>query len=145
MKETTLFSSVLRTSRATSDIPAISTREALRLGLNGGAYTVQTVSNGGYASDAAAAKFAKTVARESYGEKDKRIYGYVYLGSGGSYQTIKEVERLSEARHHPAERDEAACTIRGLIERVTLLPGADPGEMSATLHGEFGAIMEWAS
>ena len=85
------------------------------------------------------------MAREYYGEKGKRIYGYVYLGSGGSYQTIKKVERLSEALHHPAERDEAACAIRGLIERVTLLPGANPGEMSATLHGEFGAIMEWAS
>ncbi|EQB12151.1 hypothetical protein L284_15595, partial [Novosphingobium lindaniclasticum LE124] len=50
----------------------------------------------------------------------------------------KKVERLSEALHHPSERDEAACAIRGLIERVTLFPGAKPGEMSATLHGEFG-------
>jgi len=57
----------------------------------------------------------------------------------------KKVERLSEALHHPSERDEAACAIRGLIERVTLFPGAKPGEMSATLHGEFGAMMEWAS
>ncbi|WP_292635740.1 recombinase family protein [Novosphingobium sp.] len=57
----------------------------------------------------------------------------------------KKVERLSEALHHPSERDEAARAIRGLIERVTLFPGAKPGEMTATLHGEFGAIMEWAS
>ena len=57
----------------------------------------------------------------------------------------KKVERLAEALHHPSERDEAACAIRGLIERVTLFPGANPGEMTATLHGEFGAIMEWAS
>lgn len=57
----------------------------------------------------------------------------------------KKVARLSEALHHPFERDEAASAIRGLIERVTLFPGAKPGEMSATLHGEFGAIMEWAS
>jgi DNA invertase Pin-like site-specific DNA recombinase len=47
----------------------------------------------------------------------------------------KKVERLSEALHHPSERDEAACAIRGLIERVTLFPGAKPGEMNATLHG----------
>ncbi|WP_454798481.1 hypothetical protein [Novosphingobium lindaniclasticum] len=66
--------------------------ETLRFGLNGGAYTVQTVSTGGYRSDAAAAKFAKTIARKYYGEKDKRIYGYVYGGSGGSYQTIGAIE-----------------------------------------------------
>lgn len=53
----------------------------------------------------------------------------------------KKVERLAEALHHPSERDEAACAIRGLIERVTLFPGAKPGEMTATLHGELGAIM----
>ncbi|WP_454798767.1 recombinase family protein [Novosphingobium lindaniclasticum] len=57
----------------------------------------------------------------------------------------KKVERLAEALQHPSERDEAACAIRGLIERVILFPGAKRGEMTATLHGEFGAIMEWAS
>ncbi|WP_443478421.1 recombinase family protein [Novosphingobium aerophilum] len=56
-----------------------------------------------------------------------------------------KVQHLSLALQHPAERDEAACAIRGLIERVTLFPGAKRGEMTATLHGEFGAIMEWVS
>ena len=57
----------------------------------------------------------------------------------------KKVERLAEALNLPAERDEAADAIRGLIERVTLFPGAKRGEMSATLRGEFGTILEWVS
>ena len=57
----------------------------------------------------------------------------------------KKVERLAEALGQPAERDEAADAVRGLIERVTLFPGAKRGEMSATLHGEFGTILEWIS
>ena len=32
----------------------------------------------------------------------------------------RKVERLAEALNNPAERDEAADAIRGLIERVTL-------------------------
>ncbi|WCM25852.1 recombinase family protein [Sphingomonas sp. QA11] len=55
----------------------------------------------------------------------------------------KKVERLAEALNHPAERDEAADAIRGLIERVTLTPGAKRGEVNAVLHGEFGTILEW--
>ena len=55
----------------------------------------------------------------------------------------RKVERLAEALNHPAERDEAADAIRGLIERVTLTPGPKRGQVDATLHGEFGAILEW--
>ena len=57
----------------------------------------------------------------------------------------KKVERLAEAFNQPAERDEAADAIRGLIERLTLFPGIRRGEMSATLYGEFGTILEWVS
>ena len=55
----------------------------------------------------------------------------------------RKIERLAEALNHPAERDEAADAIRGLIERVTLTPGPKRGAVNATLHGEFGAILEW--
>ncbi len=55
----------------------------------------------------------------------------------------KKVERLAEALNHPAERDEAAGAIRGLIERVVLTPGAKRGEVKAVLHGEFGTILQW--
>jgi site-specific DNA recombinase len=57
----------------------------------------------------------------------------------------RKVERLSEALNQPAERDEAADAIRGLIERVTLTPGPKRGALDATLHGEFGAILDWVA
>jgi hypothetical protein len=60
-------------------------------GADSGAYTVQTNGGGGYRVDAAAAKFSKTVAAKYYGWS-KRIYGYIYGGSGGSYQTIGALE-----------------------------------------------------
>ncbi len=55
----------------------------------------------------------------------------------------RKVERLAEALRHPAERDEAADALRGLIERVVLTPGTKRGEITAMLHGEFGTILEW--
>jgi hypothetical protein len=63
-------------------------------GVDSGAYTVQTNGGGGYRVDAAAAKFAKTIAAEYYGTSDP-IYGYIYGGSGGSYQTIGAIENSS--------------------------------------------------
>ncbi|MGG4145305.1 Tat pathway signal sequence domain protein [Paenibacillus algorifonticola] len=60
-------------------------------GVDNGAYTVQTNGGGGYMVDAAAAKFSKAVAAEYYGWSG-RIYGYIYGGSGGSYQTIGALE-----------------------------------------------------
>lgn len=47
----------------------------------------------GYRVDAAAAKFAKELAVEMYGEQ--RIYGYRYGGSGGSYKTISGAEHTT--------------------------------------------------
>ena len=55
----------------------------------------------------------------------------------------KKVERLAEALNRPEDRDEAADAIRSLIERVTLTPGTKRGEVNITLHGEFGAILQW--
>jgi PKD domain len=60
-----------------------------------GAYTVQTNETGsGYRIDAAAAKYSKTVAASYYGTS-RRIYGYVYGGSGGSFQTISAIENTT--------------------------------------------------
>ena len=75
--------------------PAEAPEASLLFARNHGAYTVQTQSAGGYRSDAAAAKFAKTVARAYYGEPQRRIFGYVFGGSGGSYQTIGAIENTS--------------------------------------------------
>ncbi len=57
----------------------------------------------------------------------------------------RKVERLAEALDHPEERDEAADALRGLIERITLTPGAKRGQISATLHGDLGVILDWAA
>ncbi|MEK5061430.1 Tat pathway signal sequence domain protein [Paenibacillus sp. FSL H7-0326] len=60
-------------------------------GADSGAYTVQTNGGGGYRVDAAAAQFSRTVAAKYYGWSG-RIYGYIYGGSGGSFQTIGALE-----------------------------------------------------
>ena len=55
----------------------------------------------------------------------------------------KKVQRLAAALNDPKERAEAAEAIRGLIERITLRPGPNRGEVDATLHGELATIMRW--
>ena len=55
----------------------------------------------------------------------------------------RKVAHLAAALDNPGERDEAAAAIRGLIERIVLMPGARRGEMDALLHGDLGAILEW--
>ncbi|HZX86274.1 MAG TPA: hypothetical protein VFF19_22070 [Reyranella sp.] len=55
----------------------------------------------------------------------------------------KKVERLVAALNEPKEQAEAAEAIRGLIERITLRPGPNRGEVDATLHGEQATIMRW--
>ena len=52
--------------------------------------------------------------------------------------------RLAEALDHPEDRDTAAADIRGLIERIVLTPSEKWAEMDAVLHGDLGAILEWA-
>jgi len=55
----------------------------------------------------------------------------------------RKVERLAEALQRPQERDEAAASIRALIERITLTPGPRRGQIDATLHGDLRTILEW--
>lgn len=57
----------------------------------------------------------------------------------------RKVARLAEALRHPAERDEAADAIRGLIEKITLSPGAKRGQLEATLYGDLGTILAWTA
>lgn len=65
---------------------------ALAFGYDSGAYVIQTGKTSGYRADAAAAKFSRLVARQYYKEPDRKIYGYIYGGSGGSYQAIAAME-----------------------------------------------------
>ena len=55
----------------------------------------------------------------------------------------KKVERLTEALNNPEDRNEAAEAIRALVEKITLRPGPNRGEIDATLHGELGTILSW--
>ncbi|MFF7490147.1 PKD domain-containing protein [Streptomyces luteogriseus] len=63
----------------------------IAFGADSGAYVVQTNGGTGYRVDAAAAKFSRTYAAKYYGSS-KRIHGYIWGGSGGSYQTIGAIE-----------------------------------------------------
>ena len=55
----------------------------------------------------------------------------------------KKVQRLAAALNVPRDQAEAAEAIRGLIEKITLQPGPQRGEIDATLHGELGTILQW--
>ena len=48
------------------------------------------------------------------------------------------VARLAEALEKPNKRDAAASAIRGLIERIVLVPGTDADGLHVTLQGDFG-------
>lgn len=68
---------------------------AVAFGAASGAYTVQTSGRGGYRHDAAAAKFAESVAAAYYRSGSRRIYGYLYGPSGGSFQTVGAIENTT--------------------------------------------------
>lgn len=70
------------------------TAEDIAFGADSGAYIVQTNGGTGYRVDAAAAKFSRTYAARYYGWS-RRIHGYIYGGSGGSYQTFGAIENTS--------------------------------------------------
>ena len=74
--------------------PGVGTEGSIAFGASSGAYTVQTNGGSGYRVDAAAAKFSKTVAAAYYGSS-QRIFGYVWGGSGGSFQTISAIENTT--------------------------------------------------
>ncbi|MCO6393101.1 recombinase family protein [Aliihoeflea aestuarii] len=55
----------------------------------------------------------------------------------------KKVSALTKALNRKEERQEAAETLRGLIEKISLTPGPERGEIYATLHGELSTILNW--
>ena len=64
-------------------------------GAASGGYTVQASGTTGYRHDAAAAKFARTVAAAYYRCGARRIHGYLYGPSGGSFQTVGAIENTT--------------------------------------------------
>nr|WP_210105635.1 recombinase family protein [Neorhizobium galegae] len=55
----------------------------------------------------------------------------------------KKIASLTKAVNKKEERQEAADNLRSLIERISLTPGPERGEIYATLHGELGTIVNW--
>ncbi|KAM0335003.1 hypothetical protein ACHAQA_000037 [Verticillium albo-atrum] len=68
------------------------TNDTIKFSLDSGGYAVQITGRIGFRADAAAAKIARKLAAEYYQSGCRRIYGYVYGGSGGSLQTIGAIE-----------------------------------------------------
>ena len=71
---------------------------AIGFSLASGGYAVQAGNAGnsvGYRHAAAAAKFAETVAADYYHSGNRKIYGYLYGPSGGSFQTTGAAENTS--------------------------------------------------
>jgi len=90
---------------------------------------------GGYRVNAEAAKYSRVKAAEIYG--NRRIYGYLYGGSGGAFQTI------SSAEHTSGVWD-------GYVPYVMGSPNAIPGVMTVRIHAlrvlrmrdKFPAVMD---
>jgi hypothetical protein len=76
-------------------------------------------SVGGYRVNAEAAKFSRVKAEEIYG--NRRIYGYLYGGSGGAFQTISSAENT-------------VGVWDGFVPYVMGSPNAIPGVMTVRIH-----------
>lgn len=66
--------------------------EVIAFGVDSGAYTVRVKGVVGYRSDAALAKLSRKVTQDYYNQPLRRIYGYIYGGSGGFFQVIGAME-----------------------------------------------------
>jgi hypothetical protein len=90
-------------------------------------------SAGGYRVNAEAAKFSRVKAAEVYG--NQRIYGYLYGGSGGAFQTISSAENT-------------VGVWDGFVPYVMGSPNAIPGVMTVRIHAlrvlkdKFPSIMD---
>ncbi len=57
----------------------------------------------------------------------------------------RKVGRLAEAPNRPENRGEAVSAIRGLIERIALVPGEKWGEVHTTPHDDPAAVLGWTA
>jgi hypothetical protein len=74
---------------------------------------------GAYRANAAAARYARVVAGEMYGPR--RVYGYIYGGSGGAYRTMGSMEHTSGVWD-------------GAVPFVIGTPMASPNNFSIRMH-----------
>ncbi|KAI7759722.1 hypothetical protein LZL87_009045 [Fusarium oxysporum] len=71
---------------------SIASDREIGFGADSGGYTVRASGQPTYRADAAAAKLGMMIAREYYKPKARKIYGYIYGGSGGSLVTVGAME-----------------------------------------------------
>ncbi len=55
----------------------------------------------------------------------------------------RRIERLTAALAHPDDAAEAAEAIREIIDRIVIAPGPTRRDLSITLQGELGTILDW--
>jgi len=55
----------------------------------------------------------------------------------------RRIERLTDALAHPDDAAEAAQAIREIIDRIVITPGESRRDLSVTLQGELGTILDW--
>lgn len=72
--------------------------EVIALGVDSGAYAVRARGVVGYRSDAALAKLSRKVAQDYCNQPSRKIYGYIYGGSSGSFQVIGAMENTFDVR-----------------------------------------------
>ncbi|WP_245337291.1 hypothetical protein [Shinella sp. HZN7] len=65
----------------------------------------------------------------------------IHPGIAETYR--RRIERLTAALDHPDDAAEAAEAIREIIDRVVTTPGATRRDLSVTLQGELGTILDW--
>lgn len=121
------------------------TLDDLGFAAEAGAYVVQVAGKTGYRHEAASAKQARLIAAEYYGVDASTIYGYLFGGSGGSFQTIGAAEStegvwqgyvpyvLAYPRSIPDEN--SAIALGGLV-----LQDATPSISDAILPGGTGHL-----
>ena len=65
----------------------------------------------------------------------------IHPGIAETYR--RRMERLTAALDHPDDAAEAAEAIREIIDRIVITPGPTRRDLSVTLQGELGAILDW--
>ena len=93
-------------------------------GAEAGGYTVHVEGTGGYRADAAVAKLSRQFAREFYQQPSRKIYGYIYGGSGGSFKTVGAMENTFSVWD-------------GSVPLIQGIPISDPTGCSITSLGGF--------
>ncbi|OQE16380.1 hypothetical protein PENSTE_c024G08528 [Penicillium steckii] len=71
---------------------AVASSGEIEFGAEAGGYTVHVEGTGGYRADAAIARLSREIARKFYNQPSRKIYGYIYGGSGGSFKTVGGME-----------------------------------------------------